>query len=579
MSISDDKKEVLVTVSPDVEQGEQVEVKESFFRKFINDWKPVYIAPLDPNMSRVERAIHGTVNLPFKKHLTNRHIQMIAIGGSLGAGLFVGTGNSLKNGGPAGLILGYFFVGFLVLCTMLALGELGVRYPVTGAFGAYNSRFVHMSWGFSIGVNYAIGWLLTLPTELIAAAVVIGYWDTDGTKAATVNKAAWTALFYCTIIFINIFGVRGYGEAEVIFSLIKVITVIGFIILGVILTCGGGPTHEYIGGRYWHNPGAFANGAKGVFKVFATAAYAYSGVEFTGLSAMETAHPQKALPKATKQVFWRILLFYILATAMVGCLVPWTDPRLGTSKDGSASPFVIAIKNAAIKGLPSVINVVIIIAVLSVGNSAVFGATRTLVSLAAQGHAPRFLLYIDRQGRPVIALIINMAFGLLGFVCATPNYSEGFTWLSTIAGLSGQLIYLSIMCCHIRHRMGMKAQGIPLSELEWKSPLGLWGSVAGSITSIVLLGLQFWVALFPLNNDGKASAVSFFQTWLSAAIILVVFVVHYAIYRDPWVANRDLDLHTGIRVTDKEELRREIQLEKEKLAAKPWIVRFYRFWC
>lgn len=174
------------------------------------------------------------------------------------------------------------------------------------------------------------------------------------------------------------------------------------------MNCGGGINGGYIGGRFWYNPGAFHNGFKGVCSVFVTAAFAFGGTELVGLAAAETANPRKSLPTAIKQVFWRITLFYIMSLIIVGLLVPYDDPRLltGGSANTAASPFVISIENAGIEILPSVMNVVILIAVLSVGNSSIFGSSRTLAALADQGQAPKILGYIDRKGRPLVAIIV-----------------------------------------------------------------------------------------------------------------------------------------------------------------------------
>ena len=207
-------------------------------------------------------------------------------------------------------------------------------------------------------------WLVVLPLEIVAAAITIEYW-TNG----SINNNAWVTIFLTLIIGINMFGVKGYGEAEFVFAIVKVVAVVGFIILGIIIDIGGGPGGSYIGGRYWHNPGAFHNGFKGFCSVFVTAAFAFAGTELVGLAAAETANPRKSLPTAIKQVFWRITLFYIVSLTLVGLLVPYTNNRLlnGTSgSDARASPFVIAIQSAGLTGLPSVFNVVIMITVLSV---------------------------------------------------------------------------------------------------------------------------------------------------------------------------------------------------------------------
>lgn len=562
-----------------IEQTEVIDLKQSRFKKIVSDFRLVDIIKPDENLTKEQRAIANTATVPLKKKLKSRHIQMIAIGGSIGAGLFISSGGILKTGGPGGVIIGYCIIGLFMFLTMTALGELGVRYPVSGVFSAYNTRFIDRSWGFAIGWLYALSFMIALPTELNAAAVTIGYWKGDHNGATEVNQAAWVALFLAVIAFINLFGVRGYGEAECVFSLIKVLAIVGFIILGIVLTSGGGPNGEYIGTRYWHDPGSFANGAKGVISVLVSAAYAFSGTELAGLAAAETPNPHVSIPRACKQVFWRILFFYVVALTLVGCLVPYTDPRLGSAANASASPFVIAIKNAGISGLPSVINVVIMIAVLSVGNAAVFAASRTLVSMSAQGFAPRFLLSIDRQGRPLFALLIVFIFGLLGFIAASNNAGTAFNWLSSISGLASILTWGSINLCYIRNRLAMKSQGVSTDLLEYKAPLGMYGAAAGIMFSVTILCLQFWVALFPVGSNGVPQGENFFESYLSAIIVLVVFVAHKLWDKSPPPKLNEIDIRTGVRVADEAELELRIAETKAALASRPIYYRIYRLWC
>ncbi|GME94933.1 unnamed protein product [Ambrosiozyma monospora] len=267
---------------------------------------------------------------------------MISIGGSIGSGLFVGSGSALRIGGPASVLIAWTLCSLMMYCNIQALTEMAVTYPVSGAFVQYSSRFISPAWGFAMAWNYALGWSISLPMEMVAASITIKYWNDS------VNPAAWVSIFYVIIIVINLFGVRGYGEAEFVLSSIKIMAIVGFIILGIILNCGGGPSGEgYIGGKYWHSPGAFNNGIKGLFSVFPTAAFSFGGTELIGLTAAETRNPRKALPQASKQVFWRISLFYIISMLLIVLLVPYNDKRLfsSSSVDTSASPFVIAIEN------------------------------------------------------------------------------------------------------------------------------------------------------------------------------------------------------------------------------------------
>jgi len=545
------------------------------FKKFVDGFKRFDEEELgiDPNLSEAEKIAVMTANSPLSRSLKNRHLQMIAIGGSIGTGLFVGSGNVLQSGGPAGVVIAYVLVGSMIFCTVQSLGELAVTFPVSGAFVTYNSRFIDPSWGFAMAWNYAMQWLIVMPLELVAASIVIGYWNN------TINPAAWVVIFYVTIVIINFFGVRGYGEAEFIFSIIKVTAVVGFIILGIILTCGGGPVGGYIGGRYWHNPGAFAHGFKGVCSVFVTAAFAFTGTELVGLAAAESSNPRKSLPTAVKQVFWRIALFYIISLILVGCLVPYTDDRLGTTSDASASPFVIAIKNGGISGLPSVMNAVIMIAVISVGNSSVFGSSRTLAALAASGQAPKILGYIDKNGRPLVAVILQLIIGLLCFLAASPKHGEIFNWMLALSGLSVLFTWGSINFALIRFRHALKAKGRDTSELAFVSQAGYYGAFWGLTFNILILIAQFWVAVWPIGK--KPNASSFFEAYLSFPIIFTFYIGH-KIYTKNWklyIRTKDIDIDTGRRELDLDLLKQELAEEREHIASLPFYKRVYKFWC
>ena len=278
-----------------------------------------------------------------------------------------------------------------------------------------------------------MGWLVVLPLELTAAGITISYWNSG------INVGVFITIFLILLTAINLAGVRGYGEAEFVFSIIKVIAVVGFIIVGIVIDAGGGPNHIKLGSQYWTDPGAFANGFKGVCSVFVTAAFSFAGTELVGLAAAECENPRRTLPRATKQVFWRITIFYMVSLSIIGCLVPYNNPQLlnGTSSvDVKASPFVIAIQNAGIKVLPSIMNAVILISVLSVGNSSTYGSTRTLTALAEIGQAPAFFAYIDKKGRPLVTLVLALVLGCLAYINIAPVGATVFNWLLALSGLS-----------------------------------------------------------------------------------------------------------------------------------------------
>uniref|UniRef100_A0A8H7KEF9 Amino acid permease/ SLC12A domain-containing protein n=1 Tax=Bionectria ochroleuca TaxID=29856 RepID=A0A8H7KEF9_BIOOC len=491
------------------------------------------------------------------RKLKSRHMKLMAIASCVGTGLFVGSGKALASGGPASLLIAYGLIGIMMYYTIYALSEMGVLFPVAGSFAAFSTRFLDPAWGFAMGWNYTISWLVTLPLEITAASMTIDFWP----GARGTNSAAWVAIFWVMVVSINLL----VSGAEFIFSTIKVITVIGFIILGIIIDCGGSPSGDYIGGRYWHSPGAFNNGFKGLCSVFVTAAFAYGGTEVVGLAAAEAANPRKALPAAVKQVFWRIILFYVLCLIVIGLLVPYNSPDLmngSGSADANASPFVISIRNAGINGLPSVINVVILMSILSVGNAAVYGSSRTLAAMADQGQAPKILGYVDRSGRPLVAIICTALIGLVAFIVAAgPDVAEqAFDWMLAIAGLAQIFNWGSICLAHIRLRL-------------------VYGSWLGFIINCLIVIAQFWTGFAPVGYESM-TALERTESWFQSCLSLIIILITYLGFKfwkktKIWRA-KDLDLVSGQRVLNLTQI-----LEAERMERKSWSAgkRICKFLC
>ncbi|EDO18249.1 hypothetical protein Kpol_543p78 [Vanderwaltozyma polyspora DSM 70294] len=556
-------------------------IDKSRWRNFLDSFKRIEVEEVDPNLTDIEKIAIKTARSPLQHKLKSRHLQMIAIGGAIGTGLFVGSGKALRTAGPAGILIGWGITGTMIFTMVMALGELAVVFPVSGGFLTYATRFIDESFGFANNFNYMFQWLVALPLEIVAASITVDYWETP-----VRYTDGFVALFWLVVVIINMFGVRGYGEAEFVFSLIKVIAVIGFIILGIILVCGGGPVGGYVGGRYWHDPGAFAGHSpgrrfKGFCSVFVTAAFSFAGSELVGIASAESKNPRKSVPQAAKQVFWRILLFYILCLLLVGLLVPYTDPRLlgSSGVDASASPFVIAIVTHGISGLPSVVNVVILISVLSVGNSSIYTCSRTLVALSEQGFLPKTVAYIDRKGRPLVGIAICSGFGLIAFVAASNKKEQMFNWLLAISGISSFLTWGSICFCHIRFRSALKVNGRSDDELPFKSPVGIIGSYWGMCLAVLMLVAQFYNALFPIGSS--PNAYDFFSAYLAAPIVLAFYIAH-KLWKRNWkllIPLKDIDIDTGRRETDINLLKQEIAEEKAALAMRPWWYRVYVFWC
>lgn len=555
--------------------------KPSCWKRMRDSFKQAEAPELDPSLTEAEKIAIATARSPLKHQLKNRHLQMISIGGAIGTGLFVGSGTALRTAGPAGILIGWILAGTMIYCMVMSVAELSIAFPVAGGFTTYATRFIDESYGFANNFNYMLQWLVTLPLEIVAASITVNYWHTDKKY-----RDGFVALFWVVIVSINLFGVRGYGEAEFVFSICKVLMIIGFIIMAIVLICGGGPGTGYIGAKYWYHPGAFAgdtSGQKfqGFCSVFVTAAFSFAGSELVGLASAESSNPRKDVPGAAKQVFWRITMFYVLCLLLIGMLVPYTDSRLigGSSVDAAASPFVIAIRNQGISGLPTVVNVVILIAVISVGNSAVYACSRTLSALSNQGFLPRCFSYVDRMGRPMVGIVVTSAFGLIAFVAESDKEGEVFDWLMALSGLSSLFTWGTICLCHLRFRRALAAQGRSTNELTFVSPAGVWGSAWGLFLCIIMLAAQFYVALFPPGDSPSAS--TFFQGYLSFPIVLAMWFIH-KVWKRNWklyIRAENMDIDTGRRETDLDALRREVEEERAALAQKPIWYRAFKFFC
>ena len=320
--------------------------------------------------------------------LKSRHIQFLALGGTIGTGLFLGVGRAFTQAGQLSLLLGYTFTGIAIYAMMMSLGEMATWLPLPGAIPQFCARYVDPAMGFAVGWNVCQApglpplirhstdpfrtqhWYqasICLCAEISAASVVIQFWN----GARDINVAAWISPIIVLIVLLNIFAVHIYGESEFIFSSIKLITIIGLLIFALIVDLGGGPKHERLGFRYWKDPGAMkafvATGSPGRFlgpwSTLVNAAFSYGGVEMVAVAAGEAENPRVNIPKAVRRVFWRILLFYVLGSLAIGVLIPYDDTQLLNAQrlgkfHTAASPWVIAAKSAAVPVLPSIINAV-----------------------------------------------------------------------------------------------------------------------------------------------------------------------------------------------------------------------------
>ncbi|KAL8277353.1 hypothetical protein RQP46_010193 [Phenoliferia psychrophenolica] len=439
---------------------------------------------------------------------------------TIGTGLFVGAGGALASGGPAGIFLGYSIMGLVVYTMMVALGEMCTLYPVSGAFTHYAARFVDPALGFAMGWNYWYSYAITLPAEISAAALVIGFWS----SVDDVNIAVWISVFLIVICSFNFLGVRAYGEAEFWLSIIKITTIIGLLILGLIITCGGVKGAPAIGFRYWKRPGPFVQfngipGAGGRFLsfwyVFVQAAFSYLGTEIVALTAGEAANPRRNVPKAIRRVFYRILIFYVFGVLMIGMLVsPLDDNLLNGKTPGAQSPWVIAISNAGIK---------------SAGNSDLYAASRTLYGLACDGKAPAIFRKCTKGGLPIYCLIVTASFGLLAFMACGSSANVVFLDLVNLSSITGLITWATILISYLRFYAGCKVQGIDRSHF---------------------ICLVIFFNGFSVFLTGNWNTTSFVISYITLVIFAVFFVFWKFYKKTRFVSTAAMDFETGRRELD-----------------------------
>lgn len=563
--------EAKITSVHTIEKGEIIGENKSKWSSIKDSFKRKEDEPIDVEAQDGEPA--------KKSGLSSRHVALIAISGGLGTGLLVGTGSVLSVGGPGGLLIAYAIVGAMLFSTMTAAGELAVAYSsLTGGFNAYAAKLVDPSLGFAVAWSYAVNWFTVLPLEMVTASMTIRFWNT------TINPDIFVSIFLTFVILINFFGAKGYAEAEFWFNLSKVLMIIGFVILGLVIDSGAVGNLGHIGAKHFINPGAFANGFKGVCACFIGAAFSLGGTEFAVLSASSFSNPRKAIPTATKQVFYRLLFFYFLSIFVVGLLVPYNSEQLmgsGNNNGAPVSPYVIAIESAGVKVVPHIINAVILIAVLSVGNSALFSSSRTFYSLAQQGFAPRWFDYVDRNDRPLRAMMISAIIGLFSFIAAYKDQELIFTWLLSLSGLSTIFTWLTICLSHIRFRSALKYQGLSTAELGFVSKFGVWGSYFAIVANVFILIVHFWVSLFPFHNDGKVSAVKFFRNYTGIFSISAFYFGHKIYTRSCrlWIRVEEIDLVTDRKIFDADVLRQEEEERKQAMKRAPFYKKVLGFWC
>jgi lysine-specific permease len=413
-------------------------------------------APSQPSSSQAGKkeaaALHRKLNV--------RMLNMLALGGAIGTGLFLASGNALHLAGPGGTLAAYFITGIMVYFLMTSLGEMAAFMPSSGSFYVYASNFVDPALGYALGWNYWYNWAITVASEISAASLIMSFWFPHA------SPFIWNALFLIIVVTVNSFTIRGFGTAEYWFSFIKISAVIVFILIGTCMIFGLIGNHR-VGFDYWTlGDGPFHGGFMAAFSAFMLAGYSFQGTELIGVAAGESQDPGKSIPKAVSQIFWRILLFFILSVLIISILIPYTSKELAGSTI-EMSPFTLIFKQSGISFAASLMNAVILVAILSAGNSGMYASTRMLWYLARKGHVPAILGKLTRHGIPIYALLATTVVSLLAFLSSLYGNGLVYFWLVNASSLSGFIAWLGIAISHYRFRQAYIKQGKSLKDLPY----------------------------------------------------------------------------------------------------------------
>ncbi|KAH7926886.1 dicarboxylic amino acid permease [Leucogyrophana mollusca] len=514
--------------------------------------------------------------LSLHRGLKARQISMITLGGSLGTGLILGSATALERGGPLGLFFGYSFMGLICYLVMISLGEMGAYLPHKKGFAGHATRYVDPAFGFALGWNYLFKYFVQTTNNVNATGAVVQYWT------LSVPIEVWMVIYITIIFLINLLGIRFFGEFEFWFCSIKVISLVGLILMGLIIDLGGNPQHDRIGFRYWRPPygplGDYLlsevhdeqlSKFLGFWSTLTTALFSYIGTELIGVTIGEAQNPRKSVPKAIRRMYFRILVFYVGGTFVISLTVPSTNTTLfvasGSKAGAAASPFVVATTLAGIRVLNHVINAVVLIFVLSASNSDLYIGSRTLYGLAVENKAPRIFAKVNRFGVPWPSLVLCTLVCFLTFLNVSSSSSIGtclptlsfpssthldapaFGWFANLIASFGAITWMCISYTHIAFMRALKAQGISRDTLPYKAPFQPYGSWFALLFTGIVLIFNGFSTFMPF------ATATFVTSYIAIPIFFTLWASYKVYYRTKTVPASKADLVTGKKEIDEEE--------------------------
>ncbi len=443
----------------------------------------------------------------LQRGLKNRHIQLIAMGGAIGTGLFLGSAHVIESAGPS-IILGYAIGGLIAFLIMRQLGEMIVEEPVAGSFSHFANKYWGKFAGFLAGWNYWILYVLVAMTELTAVAKYINYWWP--------HIPAWASVltFFVIITLVNLGNVKFYGESEFWLSIVKVTAVVAMIVFGIYLLVTAGPDSTASFSNLWTHGGFFPHGFEGLFYMLAFLMFAFGGIELIGMAAAEAKDPQKTIPKAINQVVLRILVFYVGSMTILLSLVPWNELQLGGL---DKSPFVMIFSQLGIGWAAHLLNFIILTAALSVYNSGMYANSRMLFGLAQQGNAPKIFTQTNKQGVPIPAVLFS---ALLIFGCVLLNYFAPEDALSNLIYIVVGALVLNWAMISLTHLKFIKAMKAMKAEAKVSQFPALWSPFSNYLVLAFIA-----VVLYIMWTQGLSGAVIMIPIWI--ALMFILFKILY----------------------------------------------------
>jgi GABA permease len=447
----------------------------------------------------------------LQKSLKKRHMTMISLGGIIGAGLFVASGAVINATGPAAIFT-YLLTGILLILIMRMLGEMSVSRPSVGSFSDY-SRMALGDWaGFAIGWLYWYFWVIVVGVEAVAGAGIVKQW----LPSVPLWVVALVLIVLLTLT--NLYSVRSYGEFEFWFALIKVVAIILFIILGALFVLGAWPTETPGFSNLYANGGFAPNGVLPIFSGIASAIFAFVGAEVVTIAAAESDEPERGVARATNQVVYRVLLFYVISLFLVVAIVQWNHPFVTGSPDNPGvveSPFAVALGNMNIPGAALVMNLVVLTAVLSVLNSALYTSSRMLFALTRHGDAPQGLTDTTKRGVPAKAILLGTVVGYVAVLIAYFFPNTVFLFLLNSSGAVALLVYLLIAVSEVRMRARLQREDPERLQVKmWFYPYLTYLSIFFILAVIVIMAL---------DPDLRSQLL---LTLLSLVVVLGAYVLH-----------------------------------------------------